>query len=357
MTEHYHSLRGVIGKRIRQACANCRRRKTKRSGERPVSFLCKQNRLFCVYESYSAESKEPLVSPQAPAGPTTNQSDNSDLLGRLRCLESRIEELSAVPRQQRSLPPGFHIMPTPTLGLLQEPAPDALFPAVGHSAVDPKAKDPAFYGSDLPLEGRLNTNMLPQCLLLAATASAASFSSHGVQGWAAREVSNHYARRSWSASVTEHQSHEEELSPPLVQIFTLLVVVDYTAGRVSAGCIKIGLAARVSQNLHLMAEPRAWPSYTEQEKQRVAVRRANILQQRLAADADSRPGVQVKQPALWPSQYLCLDLFNALHRWPLHRLSASQTHPRPNAPLGQPLRLLRYQLLPLPTRILLQSHN
>lgn len=79
-----------------------------------------------------------------------------------------------------------------------------------------------------------------------------------------------------------------ENSPNLhvVQTTNLLAVIDFTgtfppappflcvanlipsAGRVSSGWLKIGLAVRISQDLHLMKEPHECLSYTEQEEWR-----------------------------------------------------------------------------------------
>ncbi|CAI7607908.1 unnamed protein product [Penicillium pancosmium] len=61
---------------------------------------------------------------------------------------------------------------------------------------------------------------------------------------------------------------DENLNLHVVQTVNLLAVVDYTAGRVSSGWLKIGLAARISQDLHLMMEPTGYLSYAEQEERR-----------------------------------------------------------------------------------------
>lgn len=90
-------------KRIRQACANCRygtlasltiqcpfvhlrltgalspncrRKKTKCSGERPICFHCRRNRLACVYEPYAATVGDPNPAPTLapPNNPLNNVS-------------------------------------------------------------------------------------------------------------------------------------------------------------------------------------------------------------------------------------------------------------------------------------------
>jgi hypothetical protein len=96
-------------KRIRQACANCRyarivlppdlrfqlmlyhpskfrRKKTKCSGERPVCFHCRRNRLTCIYEPYSTTISDPPAPPLAPtASIPTDQSNVSYVHDCLRC--------------------------------------------------------------------------------------------------------------------------------------------------------------------------------------------------------------------------------------------------------------------------------
>lgn len=85
-------------KRIRQACANCRyarlgsttmsictsptdllspncrRKKTKCSGERPICFHCRRNRLACVYEPYAATLGDP--NPAPTLAPVNNPLNN-----------------------------------------------------------------------------------------------------------------------------------------------------------------------------------------------------------------------------------------------------------------------------------------
>lgn len=65
-------------------------------------------------------------------------------------------------------------------------------------------------------------------------------------------------------------------------------VCDILAGRVSSGWLKIGLAARISQDLHLMTEPDKWLSYAEQEEQRRAFWSAYLVD-KLISCGRSRP--------------------------------------------------------------------
>lgn len=66
------------------------------------------------------------------------------------------------------------------------------------------------------------------------------------------------------------------------------------AGRVSSGWLKIGLAARISQDLHLMTEPEAWLPYPEQEERRRAFWSAYLID-KLISCGKSRPLVILDQ--------------------------------------------------------------
>lgn len=62
----------------------------------------------------------------------------------------------------------------------------------------------------------------------------------------------------------------------------------HLAGRVSSGWLKIGLAARISQDLHLMTEPDEWLPYAEQEERRRAFWSAYLID-KLISCGRSRP--------------------------------------------------------------------
>ncbi|KAH7145982.1 hypothetical protein EDB81DRAFT_793972, partial [Dactylonectria macrodidyma] len=53
-------------KRIRQACQNCRRKKTRYSGERPTCAFCARLKQACTYDdfSFSIDGERPRLSHQ-----------------------------------------------------------------------------------------------------------------------------------------------------------------------------------------------------------------------------------------------------------------------------------------------------
>lgn len=111
------------------------------------------------------------------------------------------------------------------------------------------------------------------------------------------EASEGYAREAWLSVLQDHLTVEDIPNLHVAQTTNLLAIVDFTgmtaplfcfaffllplfpvidigisnsipAGRISSGWLKIGLAVRISQDLHLMKEPNEWLSYVEQEERR-----------------------------------------------------------------------------------------
>lgn len=68
----------------------------------------------------------------------------------------------------------------------------------------------------------------------------------------------------------------------------MLTNLAFPAGRVSSGWLKIGLAARISQDLQLMTEPAEWLPYADQEERRRAFWSAYLID-KLISCGRSRP--------------------------------------------------------------------
>ncbi|KAF9889610.1 hypothetical protein FE257_007118 [Aspergillus nanangensis] len=271
-------------KRARQACANCRRKKTKCSGERPSCFPCRRNQSRCVYEPYSATLGDSNSNPPPPTAATT---DNAALLERISTIESRLAALSEQSHQASSVsPPQYNQIDRRSSSQDAEPAIRAFGSFAGlqtdHFSLPPRPvlrsvidtyfihvhNQPYSYFQEASFRQRLESNLLPRCLVLAVLASAVKFSTHEYYAGKTREATEKYARESWMSVLTEYMAVEENMNVHVVQTVNLLAIVDYTAGRVSAGWLKIGLAARISQDLHLMKDPDGWLSYMEQEERR-----------------------------------------------------------------------------------------
>ncbi|KAF7162826.1 hypothetical protein CNMCM5623_007948 [Aspergillus felis] len=297
MNPRMDSLQKGNLKRIRQACANCRRRKTKCSGERPICFHCRRNKHTCVYEPYSV-----TVGDNPPNAPVTSNAENTQLLQRISLIESRLAELTGQTAQQpRSLinlgPPeqqisllqpaisGNHSFLAPSQSVLSSVI-DTYFTHVHNQ--------PYSNFQETTFRQGLQNGTLPRCLILAVLASAVRFSTHEFYAGRTLEASEEYAREAWLSVLTDHLTVEDNMGVHVVQTVNMLAVIDYTAGRVNSGWLKIGLAARISQGIGLMGEPEGWLPVAEQEERRRAFWSVYLID-KLISCGRSRPLVILDQ--------------------------------------------------------------
>ncbi|KAL3440365.1 hypothetical protein BJX65DRAFT_290640 [Aspergillus insuetus] len=248
-------------KRIRQACASCRRRKSRCSGERPVCLQCRRTRNCCVYEPYSvtvAESRLPSS--------VSSTSDNPELLQRISLIESRLAQLgsSAAPPPRLSPESSGSLAALPTF--MEPPQPILL--SVIDAYFEHAHNQPYSYFHERTFRHKLLSSTLPRCLLFAVLAAAVRFSTDEFYAGRTLEASEIYAREAWLAVLRDELTSEDNPALHVVQTANILAVVDYTAGRVNSGWIKIGLAARASQVMGLMDEPSIWLPPVEQEERR-----------------------------------------------------------------------------------------
>ena len=81
---------------------------------------------------------------------------------------------------------------------------------------------------------KLDSNLLPRCLVLAVLASAVRFSTHDFYAEKTQEATEIYARESWLTVLRDHLTVEENMSLSVVQTMNMLAVTDYT------GMVKMG---------------------------------------------------------------------------------------------------------------------
>jgi hypothetical protein len=135
---------------------------------------------------------------------------------------------------------------------------------------------------------RLDNNNIPSHLLFATAALAVRFTNHQYFAGRIHEAAAAYSKQVWQLVLNEHLMVLNNITLSVIQTISILAVVDYTAGRVSAGWLKVGLAARLSQGLDLMAEPPTYLAAAEQEERRRTFWSIYILD-RLISCARSRP--------------------------------------------------------------------
>lgn len=147
---------------------------------------------------------------------------------------------------------------------------------------------PYGYFREASFRQKLESGLLPKCLIFAVLAAGVRFSTHEYFGGNIREASEAYARESWLGVLAEHMTVEGGLNVHVVQAVDLLSVLDNAASRASSTWVKIGLAARISQNLNLTSEPNKWLSYADQEEHRRAFW-STYLVDKLISCGRSRP--------------------------------------------------------------------
>ncbi|KAL6910718.1 fungal-specific transcription factor domain-containing protein [Trichoderma evansii] len=326
-------------RRIRQACTNCRHRKTRCSGERPRCMNCRRVDRVCHYEPYSATNPPSSASVAANNGAAKGKSPSSlfprtgvvdpELLNRINTIESQLAQLHSQgligflngenqngsvafpdlaaatgfqevsPKFTEPSPPQ-HQYP-PSVPESADTVPDisstmrfttAPPPAVMAHLIDAYFlhvhNQPYSYFHEQSFRERVNYGLIPKCLLFAILASALKFSDSDYFQGSIREATEAYAREAWLAILHEHLTVENNPTLQVAQASNILGVVDFTCGRTSSGWLKIGLAIRIAQDLQLMKEPKNTLSPIEQEEHRRAFWSIYLLD-KLVSVGQSRP--------------------------------------------------------------------
>ncbi|EHK26115.1 uncharacterized protein TRIVIDRAFT_176452 [Trichoderma virens Gv29-8] len=295
-------------RRIRQACTNCRHRKTRCSGERPRCMNCRRVDRVCHYEPYSATnppnaaSSNGSVKGRSPSAPSATSTlfPRTGLLNRINTIESQLAQLHSqgliASSSYQELSPEF-TEPSPpqqqfppSVPETTEPVPDisnAMFttappPPVMAHLIDTYFlhvhNQPYTYFHEQSFRERLNYGVVPKCLLFAILASALKFSDSDYFAGCRREATEAYAREAWLALLNDHLTVENNPSLQVAQ----------ASGRTSSGWLKIGLAVRIAQDLQLMKEPKNTLSPIEQEEHRRAFWSIYLLD-KLVSVGQSRP--------------------------------------------------------------------
>ncbi|KAH0533090.1 hypothetical protein TsFJ059_001700 [Trichoderma semiorbis] len=330
-------------RRIRQACTNCRHRKTRCSGERPRCMNCRRVDRVCHYEPYSA-TNPPNAAPsngsvkgRSPSAPTTTSTlfprtgvVDPELLNRINTIESQLAQLHsqgligflngenrngqvtfpdlAASTTYQDLSPEF-TEPSPPQQQFQPSVPETTEQPVSDianamrftTAPPPPVmahlidtyflhvhNQPYTYFHEQSFRERLNYGLVPKCLLFGILASALKFSDSDYFAGCRREATEAYAREAWLALLNDHLTVENNPTLQVAQASNILGVVDFTCGRTSSGWLKIGLAVRIAQDLQLMKEPKNTLSPIEQEEHRRAFWSIYLLD-KLVSVGQSRP--------------------------------------------------------------------
>ncbi|KAI1615945.1 fungal-specific transcription factor domain-containing protein [Exophiala viscosa] len=284
--------RGI--KRVRQACSNCRRKKVRCSGERPSCSFCTRLDQECHY------LRENVWDDWDPVGQVVGSSSVTDenLIARVTSLEAKLTELSHlnafIPALTNALGQRSSIE-QPSLAGLNDLWNERSPHAHSNETTSPKRTLQSSF-QELPpasvLEGACNTffhychnqpytffhegnsrqrllnGAWPSYLLFAFLASAMRYSTDPWFDGKHAAALEEYASNSWKLIVTSGCAVEEGADTAVVQAISLLAIIDSAAGRRRAAWVKIGLAVRISQDLHLMMEPDVNLPPIEQEERR-----------------------------------------------------------------------------------------
>ncbi|KPM37531.1 hypothetical protein AK830_g9064 [Neonectria ditissima] len=309
------SLPGGI-RRIRQACTNCRYRKTKCSGDRPKSPAWsnvgkaraieqdQNNRVAPCSAEWQRATKyrvriPPSLYPPSPRDPdkctssptlketpspdsssmTFNDQDAflNDFIAESPSSQFRIpseaESISKTPNVPR-----FNTIPSHSV---TQSLVDSFFVHVHNQ--------PYSYFHEQSFRDRLACGLLPKCLVFAVLASALRFSDIESFRGSVHEATEAYAREAWLSILSDHMTAENSLNLYVAQATNMLAIIDFTAaGRTSSGWLKIGLAVRISQDLQLMEEPNSDLPAVEQEERRRAFWSVYLLD-KLVSCGQGRP--------------------------------------------------------------------
>lgn len=257
-------------KRVKQACLNCRRKKTRCSGEQPVCSFCARLSQPCIWDTGTDSSTS------VPANNTLGHSNPSDsaLAARVALLESKLSFLGSEAAQDTSASP-----PTSPLGReLSSSQP------YDSSSLPPKSSlatlidtyftychcQPYSYFHEPTFRQRFEHDALPTSVLLAVAATAYRFTSDsGTQDLSSSQAIKYYADASWTQIFQQSFSYDDEPDVTMVQTISMLAVIDFTAGHPRHGWVKVGLSVRFAQALRLNEEPSPdLPAWEREERRR-----------------------------------------------------------------------------------------
>ncbi|KAH7064098.1 fungal-specific transcription factor domain-containing protein [Paraphoma chrysanthemicola] len=285
-------------KRVRQACANCRRKKTRCSGERPVCSFCARLGQQCRYnDSYSGT---------ASSYDSVLQQQNTGLATRVALLESRLSLLDANGTNGAALSSLFGGTPSPRSPQNQgtdRPSEESSLSSDLTALLDTKTlqsladvyfscchRQPYSLFHEKTFRRNLTNAAVPSYLLLAFVATAVRFSKDPCFEGRQTECTDYYAKLAWSEIVQEAFSDSHSMNIGIVQASSMLGVIDYIAGRDQLAWVKFGLSTRFAQTLQLGNEPDGSMPINEAEERRHTFWSVYILD-RLSSCGKNRPFV------------------------------------------------------------------
>ncbi|KIX97672.1 uncharacterized protein Z520_06450 [Fonsecaea multimorphosa CBS 102226] len=270
-------------KRARQACLNCRRKKTRCSGEKPVCAFCARLNQRCTWDGDEDASPERLVDTGRAPSSSSTAAHNASLAARVALLESRLSFLDAdnafnlfasvspqtTINQSADQPPVVDeiVRTNSDFAFLPDPA---IFRSLVQIYFDRCHNQPyAFFHEDM-FRHDYESGALPEYLLYAFAAAACRFSDHEFYQQRRGEAIDAYAQASFGQIFEHSFSDAESLEPWMVVALAMLAIVDFAAGRPKIGWVKLALSCRFAQALRLNEEPdQQLPVHEQEERRRI----------------------------------------------------------------------------------------
>ncbi|KAI7776897.1 hypothetical protein LA080_004324 [Diaporthe eres] len=266
-------------KRIRQACQNCRRKKTRCSGERPICAFCARLQQVCIYDEFASfavdEERPPSHQQQqhrpvssGTTWPTSADSNSSNTVSSIIFSDTHFHVTAGALSSQ--VAPGRHFIRESCYARVSAQSTSLPSPAVLKSLTDTYFQSchsqPYFYFREDSFRRRLLANSLPNWLLLAFVATACRFSDDPFFQGRQEEAVESYADTAWSEIHEKMFSQDDFINVHTVQAVNMLAVIDFTAGKDQRGWVKIGLSVRFAEALNLSSEPDSTlPTWLQEE--------------------------------------------------------------------------------------------
>ncbi|KAK4505483.1 hypothetical protein PRZ48_003446 [Zasmidium cellare] len=275
-------------KRARQACLNCRRKKARCSGEKPVCAFCARLNQPCEWDS--SPSFDPLTKQPSLRRASSHHPSETALAARVALLEAKLALLNDEPAPSFASSPStrpsrFLVRQTSNKrGLCDDIEPDAATVTTSEFSTLPNHdiqrhlidvyfehnhNQPYSYFHETTFRRRFDDGCVPEYLMLAFIATACRFSDHDFVRDRRMEAMTEDANASWRQIYDESFSSDANLDFPMVQATSMLAAIEFTSGKTRLGWVKASLTIRFAQGLRLNEEPEeSLPVYEQEERRR-----------------------------------------------------------------------------------------
>lgn len=292
-------------KRARKACLNCRRKKTRCSGETPVCAFCARLNQHCVWD-LSREANMTF-------GSNYFNTPDAALAARVALLESKLNSLGADPASNLSTarPAGLarsdvgldagqgerqsavaknghaeavDFMPSAPLLPVKSVLAELIDTYFAHCHGRPYS-----YFHEPTFRQRVEEDAVPTSLLFALIATACRFSDRPEYSADRAQSIAAYSSASWARTFEQSFSYKHSLDITMVQTISMLAAIDFTSGYPRHGWIKVALSVRFAQALRLDEEPDAELPALEREERRRTFWSIYLLDRLISLGPDRPP--------------------------------------------------------------------